>query len=238
MPQLICKNLSVGYDKKVIMQNLNFVINKGDYVCIYGENGAGKSTLLKTILGLLSPLDGQIVWNELSKKEIGYLPQQTVVQKDFPASVMEVVLSGFVHNHKFGFYTKKEKEIALTKLDSLGIANLAKSCYRELSGGQQQRVLLARALCGTEKMLLLDEPVAGLDPNATQEMYKIIEKLNKSGVTIIMISHDVSCTLRFASHILFAGPTPFFGTVEEFKKNKFSEKHYVGGHIGGHDEHI
>ncbi len=238
MKQIVIKNLSVGYDKKVVLPNLNLTINQGDYLCIYGENGAGKSTLLKTILGLLPPIDGEIVWESLSRNEVGYLPQQTVVQKDFPASVTEVVMSGFVHKHKLGFYSKAEKQIALEKLKELGIENLSKACYRELSGGQQQRVLLARALCGTDKMLLLDEPVAGLDPLATQEMYKIIQQLNKGGVTIIMITHDVGCTLKFASHILFASPTPFYGTVAEFKENQFSKNHYVGGHIGGHNEHI
>ena len=176
MPQLECRNLSLGYDSKAIVSNLNFSINKGDYLCIVGENGSGKTTLMKTLLNLHSPLSGSIITGDgLKTNEIGYLPQQTVVQRDFPASVKEIVLSGCQgHCGIRPFYKKEEKNTALQNMERMGISNLSSRCYRELSGGQQQRVLLARALCATRKLLLLDEPVSGLDPKATAEMYDII----------------------------------------------------------------
>ena len=232
------KNLSVGYDKNVILKGLNFSINSGDYICIIGENGAGKSTLIKTILNLLSPIEGDIEFVNVARNEIGYLPQQTIVQRDFPATVTEVVMSGFQNRCKFRpFYSKEEKQQAKNNLEKLGILNLAKKCYRELSGGQQQRVLLARALCSTQKLLLLDEPITGLDPIAADEMYALIKKLNKSGIAIVMISHDIKTALKDASHILFTAQTPFFGTKAEFEKSDLYTKysHHIGGHIGGHE---
>ncbi len=207
MAQLTCENLTLGYDSKIVLRGLNFSVSKGDYLCIVGENGSGKTTLMKTLLHLIKPLDGKISTGDgLLPDEIGYLPQQTDVQRDFPASVREIVLSGC--QSRCGnrpFYNKAEKLLAEQTMARLGIQNLAKSCYRELSGGQQQRVLLARALCATQKMLLLDEPVTGLDPDATEEMYKLIEELNKEGTTIIMISHDIDAALKYATHVLTIG---------------------------------
>ncbi len=218
MAQLVCNNLSIGYEGVEIVSDLSFSVGSGDYLCILGENGSGKSTLMKTILGLHSPMRGSIETGEgLTQREIGYLPQQTQVQKDFPASVREIVVSGF--QGRCGarpFYSKEEKRLALENMKRMGIDKLARRCYRELSGGQQQRVLLARALCATQKMLLLDEPVAGLDPKVTEEMYDLISELNKSGITIIMISHDVKAALRYADHILHIGGEIFFGTREEY----------------------
>ena len=218
MALLTVKDLSLGYDSNVIVKNLNFSVNAGDYLCIVGENGSGKTTLMKTLLQLQEPAGGEIrIGDGLKKNEIGYLPQQTVVQKDFPASVREIVLSGCQGSlgRRF-FYNKDEKRLAEKNMERMGIADLADRCYRELSGGQQQRVLLARALCATGKLLLLDEPVAGLDPKVTVEMYGLISELNREGVTVIMISHDVSAALRFASHILHIGAVEFFGTKEEY----------------------
>jgi zinc transport system ATP-binding protein len=207
MPQLTCRDLTLGYDGKTVVSGLSFAVNAGDYLCIVGENGSGKSTLMKTILKLKAPMAGQIVTGDgLRQSEIGYLPQQTVVQKDFPASVLEVVLSGCLN--RCGMrpaYNKTEKRMAEEKLKQLGISGLSKRCYRELSGGQQQRVLLARALCATRKILLLDEPVAGLDPTATAELYGLIKQLNAGGITIIMISHDIAAAVQYASHILHLG---------------------------------
>lgn len=219
--QLTCRNLCLGYDGKEILHNLNFEIYAGEYLCIVGENGSGKSTLMKTVLGLQKPLSGEILTGDgLSSNEIGYLPQQTIVQKDFPATVSEIVLSGCQGACGIRpFYTKEEKKRAAENIDKMGITNLAKRCYRELSGGQQQRVLLARALCGTKKMLLLDEPVSGLDPKVTEEMYELIHKLNKDGITVIMISHDIGSALKYASHILHIGKTVFYGTKEEYVAN-------------------
>lgn len=218
MAQLVCENISLGYNSKAILKKLNFKINKGEYLCIIGENGSGKTTLMKTILRLLSPLEGKIYTSDgLLPDEIGYLPQQTEVQRDFPASVKEIVLSGCQSRcGKRPFYNKEEKALALENMKKMGVFDLQNRCYRELSGGQQQRVLLARALCATQKMLLLDEPVSGLDPNATEEMYELIESLNKSGITIIMISHDVNAALKYATHILNIGKNIFFGKKEKY----------------------
>ena len=231
MAQLTCQNLCVGYDGKSVLQDLDFEVFACDYLCIVGENGSGKSTLMKTILGLLSPISGRILTGDgLRKNEIGYLPQQTVVQKDFPASVREIVLSGC--QGRCGsrpFYNKEEKQLALDAMDKMQITQLAKRCYRELSGGQQQRVLLARALCATRKMLLLDEPVSGLDPKVTAEMYALIEKLNcEDGITVIMISHDIAAAVQYASHILHIGDTVFFGTKDAYL-NEFPQAWQKGG---------
>lgn len=218
MAQITCKDLTLGYDNNVIVKNLNFSVNGGDYLAIVGENGSGKSTLMKTILGLIKPLDGTIITGDgVNKDEIGYLPQQTVVQKDFPASVWEVVISGCLTRTGLRpFYNKEEKAIALENIEKMGLKGYEKRSYKELSGGQQQRVLLARALCATRKILLLDEPVSGLDPIVTAEMYELIENLNKSGTTIIMISHDVASSLKYATHILHIGSEVFFGTKDEY----------------------
>lgn len=218
MPQLTCENLVLGYDSKIIVKNLSFSVNAGDYLCILGENGSGKTTLMKTILRLIKPLDGKICTGDgLLADEIGYLPQQTMIQKDFPASVREIVLSGCQSRcGKRPFYIKKERLLAAKAMAKTGITDLAKKCYRELSGGQQQRVLLARALCATQKMLFLDEPVSALDPVAQEEMYSLIETLHNEGITIIMISHDVEAALKYATHVLHIGESIFFGAKDEF----------------------
>ena len=195
-----CKGVTLGYENKVVAKNLNFKIDQGDYLCVVGENGTGKSTLIKTLLGLIKPLNGEVIANVQGKnhKGVGYLPQQTQAQKDFPASVWEVVLSGVLNNdHRCPFYNKKDKAEAEKNMEKLNILDLKKRCYRELSGGQQQRVLLARALCATDSVLILDEPVTGLDPAASMEFYETIKDLNKKeNVTIIMVSHDIKNALR------------------------------------------
>ncbi len=217
MPQIVCENASLGYDGKPIVTGLSFTVNAGDYLCIVGENGSGKSTLMKTILNLTPPLAGSIYMEGLKPTQIGYLPQQTQVQRDFPASVLEIVLSGFQGQRGWRpFYTKEEKAAASANLKKLGLEGVERRCYRELSGGQQQRVLLARALCATQKCLLLDEPISGLDPKATAQMYEIIEQLHREGITIIMISHDVGVALADATHILHIGKHLFFGTKESY----------------------
>ena len=218
MALLSCQGLALGYDGKEILRDLTFEVNAGDYLCIVGENGSGKSTLMRTILGLQPALSGEIRFGDgLKQSEIGYLPQQTVVQKDFPASVWEIVLSGCQSRNPLKpFYSREEKDLAAQSLERMGIQAFAKRCYRELSGGQQQRVLLARALCATRKCLLLDEPVSGLDPKVTEQLYALIERLHQEGITIIMISHDLSAALSYADHILHIGNQVFFGTKEEY----------------------
>ena len=221
MSLLKCTDLTLGYEGNEVVSNLNFEINSGDYLCIVGENGSGKSTLMKTLLSLQPPLSGSIETGDgLKRNEIGYLPQQTVVQRDFPASVWEIVLSGNLASSGFKpFYSKAEKQRAKDNIKRMGIENLTKRCYRELSGGQQQRVLLARALCATKKLLLLDEPVSGLDPKVTNEMYALIKELNSQGITVIMISHDIEAAVKYASHILHISHEIFFGTKEEYLKS-------------------
>lgn len=234
MLQLKVSDLCVGYDSNVVAENLNFQVESGDYLCIVGENGSGKSTLMRTILGLQRQISGSISYLDgLTKNEIGYLPQQTVVQRDFPASVSEIVISGY--QGKMGllpFYTSKQKKGAQEAMERMGITHLQKRCYRELSGGQQQRVLLARALCATSKILLLDEPVSGLDPKVTTEMYSLISDLNKQGISIIMISHDISAAIKYASHILHIDSDVFYGTKESYLSSE-KGKAFIG--LGGGD---
>ena len=234
MPQLSCRDLVLGYEGKTVVSGLSFAVSAGDYLCIVGENGSGKSTLMKTILRLKAPMSGKIVTGDgIGPDEIGYMPQQTVVQKDFPASVREVVRSGCLNRCGLRpYYSKAEKQIAEENMEKLGISHLAKRCYRELSGGQQQRTLLARALCATRKILLLDEPVAGLDPKASVELYELIKALNDGGTTIIMISHDIAASVRFASHILHIGNQSvlFFGATSDYIK---SDAGFVYSGIGG-----
>ena len=229
-----CQDLSVGYERQAVVSGLNFEINPGDYLCVIGENGAGKTTLMKTLIGVIKPISGSLFLSPETKKSgIGYLPQQNNLQKDFPATVMEVVLSGFQHKMGFRpFYSKNERQIAMENLHKLGICKLAKRCFSELSGGQQQRVLLARAFCCTKEILLVDEPVSGLDPNATESMYQILEKTNKDGVAVVMITHDVTSAIRYASHVLLVDKESFFGTKEEFLQSglEAAGKHFVGGH--------
>ena len=229
MSLLTVNNLTLGYNSTPILSNLNFEVEEGDYLCIVGENGSGKSTLMKTLLHLQKPLGGTIVFGEgLKQNEIGYLPQQTDIQKDFPASVYEIVLSGC--QSRLGwrlFYNKEDKELAKRNMKRMDVLSLAKRCFRELSGGQQQRVLLARALCSTQKVLLLDEPISGLDPKVTAEMYELISKLNKEGITIIVISHDIGAALTYSKHILHLGKETFFGTKKEYLSSSLG-KLFVG----------
>ncbi len=231
MPILTCKNLCVNYDSFKALTDVNFSIDEGDYLCIVGENGSGKSTLLKTIAGLIRPKNGVIIFDNKDDKKIGYLPQQTVIQRDFPASVYEVVLSGCLNRKKlFPFYLKKERKLAEDCISKLGIKHLKHKCYRELSGGQQQRVLLARALCATKNILLLDEPVTGLDPIVTKGLYEIIKKLNtENGVTIIMVSHDIRSAVDNADKILHIdNEIVFFGTTQEYAQSQTGQK-FLGG---------
>lgn len=221
--QLIkCENLTLGYEGRAVAENISFSVNSGDYLCIVGENGSGKTTLLKTLLNLHQPLSGSIKRIGIDGG-IGYLPQQTAVQRDFPASVFEIVISGRLAKRGLKpFYSREDRAAARRALERLHIAELEKKCYRELSGGQQQRVLLARALCAADRIILLDEPVTGLDPKAAAEMYGVISELHRAGTAVIMITHDMSA-LKFATHILHIGDRVFFGTREEYQQGGDSE---------------
>lgn len=224
MALLTARDLTLGYDARVILEHLSFSVDAGDYLCIVGENGSGKSTLMKTLLGLQPPLAGEMQTGDgLRRNEIGYLPQQTSVQRDFPASVREIVRSGCQGRSSLRpFYSRAECRLAEENMERMGISELAGRCYRELSGGQQQRVLLARALCATRRLLLLDEPVTGLDPKATAELYQLISDLNREGVTILMVSHDIAAAVRSASHILHIGDTVFFGPTADYLESELS----------------
>lgn len=232
MSLISCKNVYLRYDYNFVVEDLSFNVEAGNYLCIVGENGSGKSTLVKSILGLKETAKGHLHMGDgLTSKQIGYLPQQTTAQRDFPASVWEVVLSGCIA-HKNGniFFSRKQKEIALENMKKLDILPLKNKCYRELSGGQQQRVLLARALCATEKLLLLDEPVTGLDPVVTSEFYALIKKINKEfGITIIMVSHDLLTAVNNATHILHIKKSDsFFGSTAEYLESSIY-KSFSGG---------
>ncbi len=231
MSLISCKNVCLSYENNIVVENLSFEVEAGDYLCIVGENGSGKSTLVKAILGLKETARGHLHFGEgLKKGEVGYLPQQTTAQKDFPASVFEVVISGCAADKNGMFYSKAHRKLARENMEKLDILHLRKKCFRELSGGQQQRVLLARALCATKKLILLDEPVSGLDPVVTNELYSIIKEINlKYGITIVMVSHDLHSALENANRILHLNKNgSFFGSVQEYLSSE-TYKSFSGG---------
>ena len=217
---IVCRDAALGYEGRAVLTGLNLSVSAGDYLCVVGDNGSGKSTLMKGLLGLLSPMAGSSDRAaELKNGAIGYLPQQTQAQKDFPATVYEVVLSGFLNQKGFRFfYTAAQKTAALQAIGKLGILELKDRCYRDLSGGQQQRTLLARALCAASRLLILDEPVTGLDPAAAQDLYKTLRYLNeKEGMAVVMVTHDLRSALENAQTVLHIGKTSwFYGKVEEY----------------------
>lgn len=221
MSEISVRHVTMTYDGLTALDDISFEVESGDYLCIVGENGTGKSTLLKGLAGILQPKKGEIVYGqEVSRKQMGYLPQQAGIQKDFPASVGEVVLSGCLPGlGRRPFFGKKEKNVADQNMQRLGILDLKKKSYRELSGGQQQRVLLARALCSAKQILFLDEPVTGLDPLVTEEMYRIIEQLNQEEkITVVMVSHDVQTAVQYANKILHLNRRVlFFGKTEQYR---------------------
>ena len=231
MAQITCRNLSFAYDGETVLSDIKFSLDAGAYLCIVGENGSGKSTLMRGLLGLKQPSKGEIVFDDLKPTEIGYLPQQTQIQRDFPASVREVVLSGRLNSMRGRlFYNAEDKAAAAENMERLGIDDIADRCYLELSGGQQQRVLLARAMCATKKLLLLDEPVTGLDPVAANEMYNLIKLVNLcDNTSVIMISHDIHAAVRYATHILHLGRSQlFFGTTAQYRESDLARR-FVGG---------
>lgn len=236
MALIRCENISIAYEGQTVVHDLSFRVSQNNYLCIVGENGSGKSTLVKSLLGLKTPVKGKIILGDgLSQNEIGYLPQQTDVQRDFPASVFEVVLSGRLNRRGWRpFYALADKESAKRNMELLGIGELEKQCFRDLSGGQKQRVLLARALCATRKLLLLDEPVTGLDPLVTQEFYQLITRINKeASIAVVMVSHDIESTVEYASHVLHLQETAlFFGTAKEYQKSNIGKSFLGGGKHG------
>lgn len=224
------RNLSLGYEGNLILKDVTFSVEEGDYICVVGENGSGKTTLVKGLLGLIPRLSGSVEYSsQINRNHIGYLSQKPKYTADFPASVSEIVMSGFLNNRRFGIgYSKSERQQAESIMEQVGIDNLRKKSFSTLSGGQQQRVLLARALCATKKLLLLDEPTSALDPVATTEFYSVIKKLNKEGITIIMVSHDVTAAVRNASHILsLSSDNTFFGTTHQYMHSPEGKKMLV-----------
>ena len=233
MALITCNDVSLAYDNNVVLKDLTFSVNEGDYLCIVGENGSGKSTLIKALLSLKNCKKGNITFDKnLKQNEIGYLPQHTDTQKDFPASVWEVVLSGCLNKKGlFPFYTQEDKDLAMISLNKLGIENLKETSYSELSNGQQQRVLLSRALCSTKKLLLLDEPAAGLDPVVVNDFYLLINQLNKEGITVVMVSHDITSAVKYASHILHLhNKSLFFDTTGNYLSSELGNC-FLGGKI-------
>lgn len=230
MQLLKCENIHMNYDSTKAVNGVSFTVDEGDFLCIVGENGAGKSTLLKGILGLQKISEGSVTFNGIKKSEIGYLPQRTQVQKDFPAAVKEVVLSGRIGRKRKLFYSAEDRQIAAENMETMKISDIRNKSFNELSGGQQQRVLLARALCATDRLLLLDEPTAGLDPFVTEDMYRLIEHLNSEhGVTVIMVTHDIKSAVKYANKILcMEHDGDFFGTTQEYL-NTPAAKRILGG---------
>lgn len=230
-PLIVCRDVDFGYENYDVVVGVSMTVEEGDYLCTVGENGSGKSTLMKGLLGLLKPTGGSLtVDEELKKTGIGYLPQQTAAQRDFPATVQEVVLSGCLSRRgALPFYSRKEKTIARENMEKTGIYQMKDHCYRELSGGQQQRVLIARALCATSRLLILDEPITGLDPSAIQDLYTMLKQLNREGVAILMVSHDIRNVVSEAGKILhLKREVLFYGSVEEYKKSAVG-KEFLGG---------
>lgn len=233
MAQLRCENISVGYEDGIVVSDVSFELNRGDYVCIVGENGAGKSSLLKGILGLARIQSGRIEYGDgISRADVGYLPQQKDYQKNFPATVKEVVMSGFLN--KMGlrpYYNKAEKAKAMEILKDFGMADYVKASFGSLSGGQKQRVLLARALCATDKLLLLDEPTTGLDPVATEELYELLKRLNREKkTTILMVSHDLNKAVSDAGLILHVNKRSgcgYFGPADKYLDSD-AARHFLG----------
>lgn len=225
-----CKNASFGYENQIYVSHVNFTMNEGDYICVLGENGSGKSTLMKGLLGLIRPYEGTVAYGpSVTGQTIGYLPQKTVAQKDFPATVREVVLSGCLSRRGFlPFWSREDKMRADKQMERLKVKNLEKECFRDLSGGQQQRVLLARALCATEHLLLLDEPTTGLDPSVTRELYDLLRELNRDDHTaILMVSHDIENALCDASQVLHMEKEMlFFGTTEEYRESAVGKEFF------------
>lgn len=230
MQLLKCENIHMNYDSTKAVNGVSFSVDEGDFLCIVGENGAGKSTLLKGILGLQKISEGRVIFNGIKKSEIGYLPQRTQVQKDFPAAVKEVVLSGRIGRRGKLFYSAEDRQIAAENMETMKISDIRNKSFNELSGGQQQRVLLARALCATDRLLLLDEPTAGLDPFVTEDMYRLIEHLNSEhGVTVIMVTHDIKSAVKYANKILcMEHDGDFFGTTQEYLDTP-AAKRILGG---------
>lgn len=226
MPLIKCVNVKMGYEGKNVLDDVTFCVNDGDYLCIVGENGSGKTTLMKGLLGLIEPTGGKIEYmNGLKQRYIGYLPQQNSIKKDFPGSVFEVVLSGTLNQRFFPFYSKEQKRVAVENMKKVGIEGLRKKSFQQLSGGQQQRVLLARALCATSKLLILDEPITGLDPIASQDFYDLLSSLNKIGITIVMVSHDITESVKNASHILhITSKGYYYGTTHQYIHSEIGAK--------------
>lgn len=219
---ITCSHLTMCYEKQPVLEDVSFSVHPGEYLCIVGENGSGKSTLVKGLLGLMPAQTGKISHQGVTRAQIGYLPQQTPVQRDFPASVFEVALSGCLARKGLRpYYNRAEKQLAADKLEQLGVLSQRSKSYRALSGGQQQRVLLARALCAADKLLLLDEPAAGLDPLVTSELYELVRNLNKQqGMAVIMVSHDLPEALRSADTILHLHTdTQFYGSVADYRQS-------------------
>lgn len=220
MSYVIAQDLAVGYEGKAVAENISFEVGAGDLLCVIGQNGAGKSTLVKTLLGLIEPLHGTLVFDEgVTASSVGYLPQRGETQRDFPASVWEIALSGnLIHLGRRPFYGAAEKEATHKALERVGVWDLRDQAFSNLSGGQRQRVLIARALCAATRLLVLDEPTTGLDPLAAAELYETINKLRAEDVGVISVSHDVDAALEHASHVLRVSATPFFGTVQEWRQ--------------------
>lgn len=227
-------SVCAGYGNEEIINDISFSVQKGDYICIVGENGSGKSTLVRALAHIINTKSGSIQYFDVP--DIGYLPQQSTEKGEFPATVYEVVLSGCLNKKKGPFFSREQKNRAKDNIKLLGIEAIAQKQFCTLSGGQKQRVLLARALCASNSFLLLDEPVTGLDPIVTEELYKLISKLNiENGITVLMVSHDVEAATKYAKKVLHInGTVKFFGATQDYLNTELGI-HFTGRCCPHHD---
>ena len=205
MAMITLNNLTLKYDGNVVLQNVNFSVNEGDFICVVGENGTGKSTLIKSLVGLKSIDSGEVIYENINRSDISYIAQQNNIKRNFPATVLEVVMQGLEGRKNLTpFYKKEEKALALNALKKLGIETVANKLINELSGGQQRRVLLARALISPKKLLIMDEPVASLDTAAAKEIYTITKNLcENEKMAAIVVLHDLGNAIKYATKILW-----------------------------------
>lgn len=229
---LSVKDLNFNYGKIKILKDINFELDKGDYLGIIGANGSGKTTLIKVLLGLLQPSSGTVVYHQniLEDNALGYVPQKTFGDhQNFPATVKEIVRTGLLANKGFlKQYNDEDNKKVVEILNRLNLCDLKNRKINKLSGGQQQRVLLARSLVSNPRVLILDEPTSALDPEVREDFYQLLETVNKSGVTIILISHDLQSIEPYLNKVLLLDrKILFFGNPKDFNKT-VSAKSYLG----------
>lgn len=223
---LICRNLAVGYDGIRQCENISFTLHEGEHLSVIGRDGSGKTALVSAILGLDSPMEGEVTYcGGLKRSEIGCMPQNDMLMGN--ARVLDTVLAGCLGGMNKWFVGRGEKQRAMDCLTELGAADLAARRMGELSGGQRQRVLLARALCSAERLLILDEPLRGLDAVAAEELLCLIHRIGEErNVSVIFINPP---TPR-GTVLHLAGKPVFYGTAEAYASS-LPGQYFAAGRI-------